>query len=152
MRTNHLARVQIHILWLQYPCDVFLELENNPLPILGPDTPPNFKGVFGGGRQNSSQTSSLEVCFDGWIWNGSSSHRGRTLGDLCSHMSTLYPFLLLMQTIEGMTVWLMILPLIVLERLTVKIILTSSAERPNFIDRSLQLALLASHSCQGRGE
>lgn len=38
-----LAWVQIHILWFQYPCDVFLELENNPLPILGPATPPNFR-------------------------------------------------------------------------------------------------------------
>ena len=74
------------------------------------------------------------------------------LGHLCSHMSTLYPFFLLIQTIEVMTVWLMISPQIVLERLTVKVTLTSSAERPNFNDRSRQLAVPASHSRRGRGE
>lgn len=76
---------------------------------------------------------------------------GGPLGHFCSHMSTLYPFLLLMQTIEVMSVWLMILPMVVLERLTVKITLTSSAERPNFNDRPLQLAVPASHSRRGRG-
>lgn len=74
------------------------------------------------------------------------------LGHLCSHISTLYPFLLLMQTREVMTVWLMISPLIVPERLTVKITLTSSAERPDFNDRSLQLAVPASRSRRRRGE
>ena len=74
------------------------------------------------------------------------------LGHLCSHMSALYPFLLLMQTVEVMTVWLMISPLTVLEWLTVKIILTSAAESPDFNDCSLQLALPASHAHRGKGE
>lgn len=131
-----LAQIQIHILWLQHPCDVFLELENNPLPILGPATPLDFKGEFGGGNQNSSQTSSLE--FDLMAGSGiAAPYPGEgPLVQVCSHKSTFYLFLFLMQTVEVMTAWLMILPVIFL---TVKITLTSSAERLNFNDRSLQL-------------
>lgn len=67
-------------------------------------------------------------------------HLGKELlVHLCSNMSTLYLSLCLMQTTEVMTVWLMLSPL-VLEWLMMKMTLSSSAERPDFRDRSLQLA------------
>lgn len=77
--------------------------------------------------------------------------RGGSLGHLCSHMSTLYPFLLLMQTTEVMTVWLMIPSVVVLQQLTVKITLISPPEMPNLYGHPLQLAIPASHSFWGRG-
>lgn len=67
-------------------------------------------------------------------------HLGKGLVHLCSHMSTLSLSLCFMQTAEVMTVWLVLSPLMVVEWIMMKITQTSSAERPDFSDRSLQLA------------